>query len=72
MTPPEWGASAEAEREVCEPLDLDALAEEFAAQERADRRAATRRRRQGLPEPPRRLSTFEGFASGPTPVPEEE
>ena len=42
--------------------ELEALAEVFEAEERADRRAEAQRRLAGIPEPERDLRTFEGFA----------
>lgn len=38
------------------------LAEQFEAEDRADRREEDRRRRRGEPEPKREITTFEGFA----------
>ena len=44
--------------------DLEALAEVFEAEDREDRRKEAQRRRDGLPEPKRDISTFDGFADG--------
>ena len=44
--------------------ELEALAEVFEAEEREDRRKEAQRRRDGLPEPKRDISTFDGFADG--------
>ena len=44
--------------------DLEALGEQFEAEEREDRRADAERRRKGLPEPERDIRAFPGFADG--------
>lgn len=44
--------------------DLEALGEQFEAEEREDRRAEAERRRQGLPEPERDIRAYDGFADG--------
>ena len=44
--------------------DLEALGEQFEAEEREDRRAKAERRRQGLPEPERDIIAYPGFADG--------
>ncbi len=44
--------------------ELEALGEQFEAEERQDRRAEAQRRRKGLPEPERDIHTFPGFADG--------
>lgn len=44
--------------------DLEALGEQFEAEEREDRRADAERRRKGLPEPERNITTYPGFADG--------
>lgn len=44
--------------------DLEALGEQFEAEEREDRRADAERRRKGLPEPERGITTYPGFADG--------
>lgn len=44
--------------------ELEALAEVFEAEDREDRRKQAQRRRDGLPEPKRDISTFDGFADG--------
>jgi len=44
--------------------DLEALGEQFEAEEREDRRMEAERRRTGLPEPERDIRTNEGFADG--------
>lgn len=43
---------------------LAALEARFAAEDREDRRADRARRRAGLPEPPREIRTYDGFADG--------
>jgi len=44
--------------------DLEALGEQFEAEEREDRRVDAERRRKGLPEPERDIKTYPGFADG--------
>lgn len=44
--------------------DLERLAAQFEAEEREDRRADAERRRKGLPEPVRDITTYSGFADG--------
>lgn len=44
--------------------ELEALGEQFEAEEREDRRADAERRRKGLPEPERDIRAFPGFADG--------
>lgn len=44
--------------------ELEALGEQFEAEEREDRRADAERRRKGLPEPERDITTYPGFADG--------
>ncbi len=44
--------------------DLERLDAQFAAEDREDRRRAAERRRKGLPEPERDITTHPGFADG--------
>lgn len=44
--------------------ELEALGEQFEAEEREDRRSEAQRRREGLPEPERDIKTYPGFADG--------
>lgn len=44
--------------------DLERLNAEFAAENREDRRREAERRRKGLPEPERDITTYPGFADG--------
>ncbi|AQP52276.1 hypothetical protein BW733_17055 [Tessaracoccus flavescens] len=44
--------------------DLEALGEQFEAEEREDRRVDAERRRKGLPGPERDIKTYPGFADG--------